>query len=51
MLPARVLEMNTSFYYQQTRLSPLAPTDEAGAPAPPPIGLLPLPEEPAHEAV
>ena len=49
VLPARVLEMNASYYYQQTHLSPLAPTDGAGVPSLPPTGLLPLPEEPAQE--
>jgi len=49
VLPARVLEMNASYYYQQTHLSPLAPTDGAGVPSLPPTGLLTLPEEPAQE--
>jgi len=49
VLPARVLEMDAAYYYQQTHLSPLAPTDGAGVPSLPPTGLLPLPEEPAQE--
>ena len=48
VLPARVLELNTAYYYQQTRLAPYVPVD--GAAPTPPTGLLPLPEEPAHEA-